>query len=181
MVKHMVLFMCTRIIIPESKTKCLEIVIESKNDDLLTKVPIGLEISEDAPCCGDSWCTEILVEIAVPPTVEQQMETKQCKFYAVGRRVFPPKRYVRKTESISMRGFVIFKLQRTHHHLNITSQDDEVADSLPPVQWGIIGVPYKEKYYILCCILLIIGVLFLNNPVFWEHIKKMIGKYIYHY
>lgn len=100
MVKHMVLFMCTRIIIPESKNKCVEIVIESKNDDLLTKVPIGLEISEEAPCCGDSWCTEILVEIGVPATVELQMETKQCKFYVVGKRVFPLKRYKRERERV---------------------------------------------------------------------------------
>lgn len=147
----MVLFMCTRIIMPDSKNKCLETVIERENDDLLTKVPICLEISGDAPSCGDSWCTEILVEIGVPTAVKHQMETKQCKFYMVSKKVVPLKRHER--ESMWVRDFVIFKLQRTHHHLNITSQDDDEADNLLPAQQGIIGAPYKEKYCIFCCIL----------------------------
>lgn len=63
-------------------------------------MPIGLEISEDAPCCGDSWCTEILVEIGVPATVEHQMETKQCKFYVIGKRIFPLKKYKREKKRV---------------------------------------------------------------------------------
>lgn len=87
--------MCT-IIIPDNKTKCLDTVTEKENDDLLTKVPICSEVSEDAPCCGDSWCTEILVEIDVPAAAEHQMGTKLCTFYVVGKGLVPLKRYERK-------------------------------------------------------------------------------------
>jgi len=52
----MVLFRHTRILNADNKNKCLETVIERKNDDLLANVPVCLEIPEDATCyvthCG---------------------------------------------------------------------------------------------------------------------------------
>lgn len=131
----MVLFMCTKIIIPDSKTNCLEAVIERENDDLLKKVPICLEISQDVPCCGK------------PSNGKQTVQT------LCGRQESYPSWKVRERKRESETFCDFFKLQRTHHPLNIRSQDDEEANSLLSVQQGIIGAPYKEKCYIFCCIL----------------------------
>lgn len=40
---------------------------------------------------------------------------------------------------------------------------------------------FTKKVLHLMLYFMIIWVLFPNNSVFWEHIKKAIGKYIYHY
>lgn len=61
-------------------------------------MPIYLEISEDAPCCGVSRCIEILGEMGVPAAVDHHMEAKQWKFQVVSKRLVLFKRYKKERE-----------------------------------------------------------------------------------